>query len=80
MPISFKNDVMPILLKYGKCHQGFGGYETLVKKIVAGKPDESPFYLRMTGTGGPIMPPTGKLTEDLLKPNRLRIEEGAKNK
>jgi hypothetical protein len=79
MEISFKKDVMPILIKYGACHQGFGGYDTLIKKVVPGKPEVSKFYQRMINEDQPIMPPAGKLNDDLLRTIYLWIQQGAKN-
>jgi hypothetical protein len=48
-------------------------------RVVAGEPDQSVLYLKMTGAGGvgTVMPPTGVLGGSDLETVRRWIEEGA---
>jgi len=83
--VSFSQDVLPIFQEFAaSCHGTSGGlslesYEGVMKVVVAGKPEESLLWKRLNGQGGPIMPPSGKLSDDLLQLIYLWIQQGAKN-
>ncbi len=83
--ISFTKDILPIFQEFaGGCHGTSGGlsletYEGVMKVIVPGQPENSKLWKRLNGIGGPTMPPSGKLNEDLLQMIYLWIKQGAKN-
>ena len=83
--VSFSRDIMPIFQKYSdgnhgsKSNYSLESYEGVMKNVVPGNPEGSVLYQRMIGQGGPIMPPSGKLPDDLLKLVYDWIKQGAKN-
>ncbi len=83
--ISFSSDIMPIFKQFAGDNHGpdasysLASYEGVMKNVVPGDPEGSVLYQRLTGQGGPIMPPTGKLPNDLLKLVYDWIKQGAKN-
>lgn len=83
--VSFSRDIMPIFQKYADANHGsksgysLESYEGVMKNVVPGNPEGSVLYQRMIGQGGPVMPPSGKLPDDLLKLVYDWIKQGAKN-
>jgi len=83
--VSFSQDILPIFQEVaGSCHGTSGGlsletYEGVMNVVVAGNPEESLLWKRLNGQAGPIMPPSGKLNDDLLQLIYLWIQQGAKN-
>ncbi len=85
--VSFSNDIYPILEKYAyPAHStiGRGGifletYEDIMQHVVPGNPEESELYQRLTGDGVPVMPPTGKLPDEIIQLFYNWIQQGAKN-
>lgn len=83
--VSFSNDIMPIFKQFAGDNHGpsasysLASYEGVMKNVVPGDPEGSVLYQRMTGKGGPIMPPSGKLPDNLLKLVYDWIKQGAKN-
>jgi hypothetical protein len=83
--VSFSQDILPIFQEIaGNCHGTSGGlslesYEGVMAVVVAGNPEDSLLWKRLNGEAGPIMPPTGKLSDDLLQLIYLWIQQGAKN-
>ncbi len=83
--VSFSRDIMPIFQKYtggthpSKSNYSLESYEGVMKNVMPGNPEGSVLYQRLIGQGGPIMPPTGKLPDDLLKLVYDWIKQGAKN-
>lgn len=83
--VSFSRDIMPIFQKFADVNHGsksgysLDSYEGVMKNVVPGNPEGSVLYQRMIGQGGPIMPPSGKLPDDLLKLVYDWIKQGAKN-
>lgn len=86
--ITFGNDIKPLLAdKCGKCHgserpkKGLDyvtSYETIMKSVKAGKPDESRLYRSIAGKGGKPMPPKTPLTEAEIAKIKTWIADGAK--
>jgi len=87
--ISFSKDIQPLLAeKCGNCHgtrkpkKGIDyvtSYETTMKTVRAGKPDESRLYKSLAGKGGKPMPPKKPLSEDEIAKVKAWIAAGAKN-
>lgn len=83
--VSFSKDIMPLFAQYSDSHHSTGTfyvletYEGVMKDVVPGNPEASKLYQRMIGQGGPVMPPSGKLPDDLLKLVYDWIKQGAKN-
>ena len=83
--VSFSQDILPIFQEVAaSCHGTSGGlsletYEGVMNVVVAGNPEESLLWKRLNGQAGPIMPPSGKLNDDLLQLIYLWIQQGAKN-
>ena len=83
--VSFSQDILPIFQEVAaSCHGTSGGlsletYEGVMNVVVAGNPEESLLWKRLNGQAGPIMPPSGKLSDDLLQLIYLWIQQGAKN-
>lgn len=76
---------MPIFKQFAGDNHGpndsysLASYEGVMKNVVPGNPEGSVLYQRLIGQGGPIMPPSGKLPDDLLKLVYDWIKQGAKN-
>lgn len=83
--VSFSGDIMPIFKQYAGNNHGpndsysLASYEGVMKNVVPGNPEGSILYQRMIGQGGPVMPPSGKLPDNLLKLVYDWIKQGAKN-
>lgn len=83
--VSFSRDIMPIFKQYAVGNHGpndsysLVSYEGVMKNVVPGNPDGSVLYQRMNGQGGPVMPPSGKLPDELLRLVYDWIKQGAKN-
>ena len=83
--VSFSSDIMPIFNQFAGDNHGpndsysLASYEGVMKNVVPGNPEGSVLYQRLIGQGGPIMPPSGKLPDDLLKLVYDWIKQGAKN-
>ena len=83
--VSFSQDILPIFQEVAaSCHGTSGGlsletYEGVMSVVVAGNPEESMLWKRLNGEAGPIMPPSGKLSDNLLQLIYLWIQQGAKN-
>ncbi|HKA05639.1 MAG TPA: c-type cytochrome [Gemmataceae bacterium] len=87
--VSFSKDIQPLLTeKCGNCHgakkpkKGIDyvtSYETTMKTVRAGKPDESRLYKSLAGKGGKPMPPKKPLSEDEIAKVKAWIAAGAKN-
>jgi hypothetical protein len=84
--VSFNKQIFPIIQANCalSCHYAgsatdpFSTYEGMMKDVIAGKPNQSMLYLRMTGLSGSKMPPGGTLTPNQLTLIRLWISQGAK--
>jgi hypothetical protein len=83
--VSFSRDIMPIFKQFADDNHSSSSkyslesYEGTMKNVVPGNPEGSVLYQRLTGQGGPVMPPSGKLPDDLLKLIYDWIKQGAKN-
>ena len=87
--VSFRQDVLPIILKNcGFCHGAMGGldlkdYKSLMTmgnnkpQVIPGKPQESLLIKRMEEK--PIMPPSGPLPASDMQKIKQWITEGAKD-
>jgi len=86
--ITFGNDIKPLLAeKCGKCHgaerpkKGIDyvtSYDTIMRTVKSGKPDESRLYRSIAGKGGKPMPPKSPLTEAEIAKIKTWIADGAK--
>jgi hypothetical protein len=83
--VSFQKDVLPIFQQFGGNHHGNDSvlsletYEGVMKDVKPGDPEGSKLWQRLNGQGGPVMPPNGPLSTDLLKVIYDWIKQGAKN-
>jgi hypothetical protein len=83
--VSFSRDIMPIFQKYSDSHHSAGNfysldtYEGVTQDVVPGNPEQSKLYRRLTGQGGPQMPPGSPLPDNLIKLIYDWIKQGAKN-
>jgi len=87
--VSFSKDVQPLLVeKCGKCHgdkkpkKGIDyvtSYDTTMKTVKAGKPDESRLYKALLGKGAKPMPPKNPLADEAVAKVKAWIAAGAKN-
>jgi glucose/arabinose dehydrogenase len=85
--VSFSMDIMPVLVEFAQpAHgtQGEGGvfletYDDVMKYVMAGDPENSELYKRLTGDGVDIMPPSGKLPDATIQLFYDWIAQGALN-
>jgi len=87
--VTFAKDIQPLLAeKCGNCHgttrpkKGIDyvtSYDTTMKTVRAGKPDESRLFRSISGKGGKQMPPKKPLTESEIAKIKTWIADGAKN-
>lgn len=87
--VTFAKDIQPLLVeKCGNCHgttrpkKGIDyvtSYETTMKTVKSGKPDESRLFRSIAGKGGKAMPPKKPLTEGEIAKIKAWIADGAKN-
>jgi mono/diheme cytochrome c family protein len=86
--VSFAKDVQPILTNNcGKCHNStkakkgidVTSYDTTMKIVKAGKPDDSRLLKSLTGTGAKQMPPKNPLADEQIARVKAWIAGGAKN-
>lgn len=83
--ISYSADVFPILEQFASDHfDGKAGvflqtYEDAMEYVVPGNPEESVLYKVLIGDGVPLMPPEGKLPDEMIQIIYLWIQQGAKN-
>jgi hypothetical protein len=85
--VSFSEDLVPILEEWAyPAHstQGRGGvflatYDDVMEYVIPGNPEESMFYRRLIGDGVPIMPPSGRLPDEMIQLFYDWILQGAKN-
>jgi hypothetical protein len=78
---------MPVLQQFANpAHTtaGRGGvflatYEDVLSHVLPGNPEESELYRRLTGDGVPVMPPSGKLPDEIIQLFYDWIMQGAKN-
>lgn len=85
--VSFSMDIMPVLVEFAQpAHstEGEGGvfletYDDVMKYVIAGDPENSELYKRLTGDGVPIMPPSGKLPDATIQLFYDWIAQGALN-
>ena len=83
--VSFAMDIWPVIEMYAlNAHGGTGGvflesYEDIMEYVVPGSPEESMLYKALTGDGMPVMPPSGKLPDDVLQLFYDWIAQGAKD-
>jgi cytochrome c553 len=86
--VSFSKDIQPLLAeKCGNCHgtkkpkKGIDyvtSYDTVMRTVKAGKPDESRLFRSVSGKGGKPMPPKSPLEEDEIAKIKAWISDGAK--
>jgi cytochrome c553 len=86
---TFAKDIQPLLVeKCGNCHgtkkakKGIDyvtSYDTAMKTVKAGKPDDSRLYKALLGKGAKRMPPKNPLSDDEVAKVKDWIAAGAKN-
>lgn len=83
--VSFSEDIYPILEEYAFAGHGNSGgvnletYENVMKVVEPGNPEGSLLYRHLTGDGVPVMPPSGKLDDEMIQLFYDWIAAGAKN-
>lgn len=83
--VSFANDLLPILDKFASPGHSASSavslatYEDVLKVVVPGSPEESSLYKRLIGDGVPVMPPSGKLDDEIIELFYDWIKAGAKD-
>jgi hypothetical protein len=86
--VSFAKDIQPLLAdKCGNCHgpkkakKGIDvtSYDTTMKIVRAGKPDDSRLMKSLIGSGARQMPPKNALPEGQIAKVKAWIAAGAKN-
>lgn len=85
--VNFNMDIMPVLVEFAQpAHsiEGEGGvfletYDDVMKYVIAGDPENSELYKRLTGDGVDIMPPSGKLPDATIQLFYDWIAQGALN-
>jgi mono/diheme cytochrome c family protein len=86
--VSFAKDIQPLLTdKCGRCHgskkpkKGIDvtSYDTTMKIVKAGKPDDSRLLKSLTANGARQMPPKSPLADEQIAKVKAWIAAGAKN-
>jgi hypothetical protein len=85
--VSYKTDVAPLLKNAcADCHSGakrkagldVTSYDSLMKFVKAGAPEQSKLHKAMLGKGAKLMPPKNPLPKDDVEVIRAWIAAGAK--
>ncbi len=78
---SYAKDIRPILQnKCVQCHDGIASFPQTMKRVTAGKPENSLLVTRINGSKGPVMP-LGKqpLSENQVQTITNWVKDGAKD-